>query len=152
MYWGEAAVEMRGAGLGTRDVHRVTAAGAARLPTDRAAAAAARYGGRRAGLHVSPGGPVAARVVTGGQRRVHRPGGAVAGGTAGGAGIDERRRGRADEAAREHALLAGRWHTCFFELSGYQGLLGQVEGRTADDAAYWLWQVGHEWRDAVRLL
>jgi transposase len=34
--------------------------------------------------------------------------------------------------------LADRWHTCFFDLSGGQGLLGQAEGRTADDAAYWL--------------
>jgi transposase len=37
-------------------------------------------------------------------------------------------------------LLADRWRTCFFDLSGDQGLLGQVEGRTADDAAYWLAQ------------
>ena len=40
----------------------------------------------------------------------------------------------------EYVLLADRWHTCFFDLSGDQGLLGQVEGRTADDAAYWLAQ------------
>ena len=57
-------------------------------------------------------------------------------------GIDEHRRGRArwrrDEEAGEYVLLADRWHTCFYDLSGRQGLLGQVEGRTADDAAYWL--------------
>ena len=47
-------------------------------------------------------------------------------------------------------LLADRWHTCFFDLSGKQGLLGQVEGRTADEAAYWLAQATPAWRDAVR--
>ncbi len=59
-------------------------------------------------------------------------------------GIDEHRRGRPrwriDEQTGEYLLLADRWHTCFFDLSGEQGLLGQVEGRTADDAAYWLAQ------------
>ena len=58
-------------------------------------------------------------------------------------GIDEHRRGqprwRADADTGEYVLLADRWHTCFFHLSGDQGLLGQVEGRTADDA-YWLAQ------------
>ena len=48
-------------------------------------------------------------------------------------------------------MLADRWHTCFFDLSGQQGLLGQVEGRTADDAAYWLAQATPAWRDAVRV-
>jgi transposase len=57
-------------------------------------------------------------------------------------GIDEHRRGRArfavDEQAGEYTLLADRWHTCFFDLDGKQGCWGQVQGRTADDAAYWL--------------
>ena len=57
-------------------------------------------------------------------------------------GIDEHRRGRPrwtlDEETGEYLVLADRWHTCFFDLAGGQGLLGQVEGRTADDAAYWL--------------
>jgi transposase len=70
-------------------------------------------------------------------------------------GIDEHRRGRPrwriDEDSGEHVLLADRWHTCFFDLSGDQGLLGQVEGRTADDAAYWLWQAGPQWRDGVKI-
>ena len=48
--------------------------------------------------------------------------------------------------------LADWWHTCFFDLSGDQGLLGQVEGRTADDAAYWLAQAAPAWRDAVRVV
>jgi transposase len=49
-------------------------------------------------------------------------------------------------------LLADRWHTCFFDLSGGQGLPGQVEGRTADDAAYWLALASPAWRDAVRVV
>jgi transposase len=49
-------------------------------------------------------------------------------------------------------LLADRWHTCFFDLSGEQALLGQVEGRTADDTAYWLAGASPAWRDAVRVV
>jgi transposase len=71
-------------------------------------------------------------------------------------GIDEHRRGRPrwriDEDSGEYVLLADRWHTCFFDLAGDQGLLGQVEGRTADDAAYWMWQAGPAWRDAVEVV
>jgi transposase len=70
-------------------------------------------------------------------------------------GIDEHRRGRprwrVDEDSGEYVLLADRWHTCFFDLSGDQGLLGQVEGRTVDDAAYWMWQAGPRWRDGVEI-
>jgi transposase len=33
-----------------------------------------------------------------------------------------------------------------------QGLLGQVEGRTADDAAYWLARATPAWRDAVEVV
>jgi transposase len=69
-------------------------------------------------------------------------------------GIDEHRRGRprwrVEEDSGQYVLLADRWHTCFFDLSGDQGLLAQVEGRTADDAAYWMWQAGPAWRDAVQ--
>jgi transposase len=71
-------------------------------------------------------------------------------------GIDEHRRGRprfaADRATGEYTLLADRWHTCFFDLSGDQGLLGQVEGRTADDTAYWLAGGAAAWRDAVQVV
>ena len=42
--------------------------------------------------------------------------------------------------------------TCFYDLSGDQGLLGQVEGRTADHAAYWMWQAGPAWRDAIQVV
>ena len=71
-------------------------------------------------------------------------------------GIDEHRRGRprwrADAETGEYVLLADRWHTCFFDLSGDQGLLGQVEGRTADDAAWWLAQASPAWRDGVKVV
>jgi transposase len=71
-------------------------------------------------------------------------------------GIDEHRRGRArfaiDPQTGEYTLLADRWHTCFFDLDGKQGLLGQVQGRTADDAAYWLAGATQAWRDAVRVV
>jgi transposase len=71
-------------------------------------------------------------------------------------GIDEHRRGRPrwtrDEASGEYVQLADRWHSCFFDLSGGQGLLGQVEGRTADDAAYWLAQATPAWRDQVQVV
>ena len=71
-------------------------------------------------------------------------------------GIDEHRRGRArfaaDPQTGEYILLADRWHTCFFDLDGQQGLLGQVQGRTADDAAYWLAGATPAWRDAVQVV
>jgi transposase len=71
-------------------------------------------------------------------------------------GIDEHRRGRPrwriDDGTGEYVLLADRWHTCFFGLSGDQGLLGQVEGRTADDAAYWLAQASPAWRDRIEVV
>jgi len=71
-------------------------------------------------------------------------------------GIDEHRRGRprwrTDAETGEYVLLADRWHTCFFDLSGRQRLLGQIEGRTADDAAYWLAQAPPAWRDAVEVV
>ena len=54
-------------------------------------------------------------------------------------GNDEHRRGRPrrrkDTDSGEYVQLADRWHTCFYDLSGNQGMLGQAEGRTADDAA-----------------
>ncbi len=71
-------------------------------------------------------------------------------------GIDEHRRGRPrwriDADTGEYVLLADRWHTCFSGLAGDQGLLGQVEGRTADDAAYWLAKATSAWRDGVEVV
>jgi transposase len=71
-------------------------------------------------------------------------------------GIDEHRRGRprwrTDELTGENVQLADRWHVCFYDLDGSQGLLGQVEGRTADDTAYWLAGATPAWRDAVQVV
>jgi len=71
-------------------------------------------------------------------------------------GIDEHRRGRprwrTDDLTGETVQLADRWHVCFYDLDGSQGLLGQVEGRTADDAAYWLAGATPAWRDAVQVV
>jgi transposase len=71
-------------------------------------------------------------------------------------GIDETRRGRPrftrDPDTSRSVVLADRWHTGFVDLAGGQGLLGQVEGRTADDAAYWLHQAGPAWRAQVRVV
>ncbi|WP_261559427.1 transposase [Frankia tisae] len=47
-------------------------------------------------------------------------------------------------------VLADRWHVGFTDLAGGQGMLGQVEGRTADDVAYWLASQSAAWRDRVR--
>jgi transposase len=49
-------------------------------------------------------------------------------------------------------LTCTRWHTCFYDLSGERGILGQAEGRTADDAAYWLAGATPAWRDAVQVV
>jgi hypothetical protein len=55
-------------------------------------------------------------------------------------GIDEHRPGRPrrrrDEETGRYVQVADRWHVNFCDLSGSQGMLGQVQGRTADDAAY----------------
>jgi len=71
-------------------------------------------------------------------------------------GIDEHRRGRprwlADDGTGQYVLLADRWHTCFHDLPGDQGLPGQVEGRTADDTAYWLAQASPAWRARIEVV
>jgi transposase len=71
-------------------------------------------------------------------------------------GIDEHRRGRPrwrqHTDTGEYVQLADRWHVCFYDLDGHQGLLGQVEGRTADDTAYWLAGATPAWRDAVQVV
>ncbi len=71
-------------------------------------------------------------------------------------GIDETRRGRPrftlDPDTGAYVQLADRWHTGFVDIDGEQGLLGQVEGRTADDAAYWLAQAGPAWRQGIDIV
>ena len=46
--------------------------------------------------------------------------------------------------------MADRWHVGFTDLGGGHGMLGQVEGRTADDVAYWLASQPAAWRDQIR--
>jgi transposase len=53
------------------------------------------------------------------------------------------------ETARARTL-ADRWHVGFTDVGGGQGMLGQVEGRTADDVAYWLAMHSPAWRDRIR--
>lgn len=68
-------------------------------------------------------------------------------------GIDETRRGKprftrnADTGLIEQTT--DRWHTGFVDLTGTQGLLGQVEGRSAGDAGSWLAAQTQQWRDSV---
>lgn len=68
-------------------------------------------------------------------------------------GIDETRRGKprfaldADTGLIEQ--ITDRWHTGFVDLTGDQGLLGQVEGRSAGDAGSWLVARTQQWRDGV---
>ncbi|MFU8850141.1 transposase [Micromonospora sp. SL1-18] len=69
-------------------------------------------------------------------------------------GIDEVRRGRPtwlfDEATGTWQTAVDRWHVGFVDLSGGQGLLGQVEGRTAQVVVDWFLARPQQWRDEVR--
>jgi transposase len=71
-------------------------------------------------------------------------------------GIDETRRGRARLARNPETgkleQLADRWHTGFIDLTGGQGLLGQVEGRAATDAGQWLAAQTPAWRNSVQVV
>jgi transposase len=71
-------------------------------------------------------------------------------------GIDETRRGRPtytlNPLTGKSEQTRGRWHTGFVDVTGAQGLLGQVEGRTAGDAAAWLEQQPESWRDQIRFV
>lgn len=71
-------------------------------------------------------------------------------------GIDETRRGapkfEADPDTGTLTQLTDRWHTGFVDLTGEQGLLGQVEGRSAADARSWLGARTQAWRDGVEVV
>jgi transposase len=71
-------------------------------------------------------------------------------------GIDEVRRGRPrwvfDEAAESWVTVRQRWHVGFCDLSGGQGLLGQVEGRNAQVVIDWLAARDQSWRDQVKFV
>jgi transposase len=71
-------------------------------------------------------------------------------------GIDETRRGRPRFAPNPDTgrpeQVADRWHTGFVDLTGDQGLLGQVEGRAAADAGAWLAAQAPSWRAGVQIV
>ncbi|MEV6971160.1 ISL3 family transposase [Hamadaea sp. NPDC051192] len=69
-------------------------------------------------------------------------------------GIDEVRRGRPkwvyDDQAQSWQTIVDRWHIGFVDLSGGQGLLGQVEGRTAAAVVERLAARPADWRQRIR--
>ncbi|WP_207914084.1 transposase [Micromonospora sp. KC213] len=69
-------------------------------------------------------------------------------------GIDEIRRGRPqfewDETTNRWRTAVDRWHVGFVDLTGGQGLLGQVEGRTAQVVIDWLADRDPAWRAQIR--
>lgn len=71
-------------------------------------------------------------------------------------GIDETRRGKPRFTLNpETGMLeqvVDRWHTGFVDLTGDQGLLGQVEGRSSSDAGSWLAARTQQWRDSVAVV
>jgi transposase len=68
-------------------------------------------------------------------------------------GIDEVRRGKPrwiwDEQAGSWTTTVDRWHVGFCDLSGGQGLLAQVEGRTTAAVTGWLAARPPAWREQV---
>ena len=69
-------------------------------------------------------------------------------------GIDEVRRGKQtweqDPDTGKWQVVADRWHVGFVDVTGKQGLLGQVEGRDATGVATWLKSQAQDWKEAVR--
>jgi transposase len=69
-------------------------------------------------------------------------------------GMDETRRGRprfrVNPDTGEWEMIVDRWHVGFVDIGGGQGLLGQVEGRTAAAVTDWLRQRPKAWRDQVK--
>jgi transposase len=68
-------------------------------------------------------------------------------------GIDETRRGRPvwqyNDELGVWEITVDRWHVGFVDIGGTQGLLGQVEGRTARTVIDWINGRSREWRDAI---
>jgi transposase len=71
-------------------------------------------------------------------------------------GIDETCRGTPrftqDPDTGKVEQVVDRWHTGFVDLTGDQGLLGQVEGRSAGDAGSWLAARTQQWRESVQIV
>ncbi|MFI7425288.1 transposase [Nonomuraea sp. NPDC049684] len=68
-------------------------------------------------------------------------------------GINEVRRGPPrwvlEESTRIWTTAVDHWHTGFVDLSGHQGLLGQVEGRTTAAVTGWFNERDTAWREQV---
>lgn len=68
-------------------------------------------------------------------------------------GIDEVRRGRRrwrpNPQTGTRELVADAWHVGFVDVSGGQGLLGQVEGRTVAAVTGWVEAQPQTWRDQI---
>ncbi|HEV8560637.1 MAG TPA: ISL3 family transposase [Actinophytocola sp.] len=68
-------------------------------------------------------------------------------------GIDETRRGRPrwqyNTELGVWEMTVDRWHVGFVDIGGGQGLLGQVEGRTAQSVIDWINGRSPDWRAAV---
>jgi transposase len=71
-------------------------------------------------------------------------------------GIDETRRGTPrfalDTDTGVFEQITDRWHTGFVDLTGDQGLLGQVEGRCSATAGSWLAARTQQWRENVQVV
>lgn len=69
-------------------------------------------------------------------------------------GIDETRFGRPRwrQQPDRRWLLVEPWETGFVDLTGAQGLLGQVDGRTSAAVSGWLAARSPQWRAAVRVV
>ncbi len=71
-------------------------------------------------------------------------------------GIDETRRGIPQFAVNAETgkveQVVDRWHTGFVDLTGDQGLLGQVEGRSSRDVGSWLAARTQQWRESVQIV
>jgi transposase len=57
-----------------------------------------------------------------------------------------------DQALGTWRTSADRWHIGFVDLSNGQGLLGQIEGRTAAAACAWLETCGQQWKNQVEFV
>jgi hypothetical protein len=126
-------------------VYRAGRAGPGPIEADHPAASGGRCRGRRRRPHDRAVRPRPRRLLAGRRRGVHRPRRRSAAGRARAVevlGIDEVRRGKPhwswDEQAGSWTTTTDRWHVGFCDLSGGQGLLAQVEGRTTAAVTGWL--------------
>ena len=69
-------------------------------------------------------------------------------------GVDEVRRGKPvweqDEQTGKWRVATDRWHVGFVDITGRQGLFGQVEGRATTVVVDWITAQSPRWKDAIR--